>query len=122
LESLSTSLNYSSEQQKHIKLAINVIVPEFDFKDCDDLSRDNILIKNLKSKTNFDKQILANIEDTVYPSELIDKSSIMSNFDKQIAQEQDLVIQVPSVIPSNEKPFIKKRNVCLRTCLIVLGT
>jgi len=113
LETLSTSLYYSSEQQKQITLAINLIVPEFDFKDCDDLSRENVLIKSLKLKTNVDKQILANIEDTVYPSELIDKSSIMTNFDKQIAQEQNLVVEVPSVIPSNEKPFMKNRSVCL---------
>lgn len=95
MDELSTNIYYSSEQQFYIKKALNLLIPSFEFKHMKEKADRNPLLVELK--VPLKEKMYLNRQDTFYPSELVEKTKIIQNFEKQMEQEQNLMIQVPSI-------------------------
>ena len=109
LESLSKSNLFSSEQQNHIKLALNLIIQDFGFKNCVDLSATNPIFKALKYNNHEHIQMQnENKKEKKYSKEIIKKDIVMKNFDEQINFEAKTFVRVPSIIPIKENHQIKR--------------
>ena len=100
IETLANNLLFSSEQQDCIKNALNLVLPNFEFKDHIDFSASSPLMKNLKIKNSLN-QSKRNVNN-YYPKEMIDKNLIVKNFDKQISFEAKSLTSVPSIMPTDE--------------------
>lgn len=118
LDTLANNLLLSSEQQNYIKSALNLILPNFEFRDHIDFFASSPLLRNLKIR-NSTNQNKRNI-DNFYPKEMIDKKVIIENFDTQLLFEAKSLTSVPSIVPVDKRNVqfsnvqMKKNNQVLR--------
>ncbi|CAF0962023.1 unnamed protein product [Brachionus calyciflorus] len=105
LDDIASSISYSSEQQFYIKKALNSLIPSFEFKHMPISSSNNPLLAGLKEP--FDAKIMVDKE-TYYPTEMVSKTKIYENFEHQLKEEQNLMIEVPSIRSLSQSE--KKQN------------
>jgi hypothetical protein len=109
LDTLADNLHFSSEQQSCIKSALNLVLPNFDFKIFVDLYASSSLMRQLNIK-NSKERGERNVNN-FYPQEMINKDMMVENFDKQLAFEAKSLTKIPSIIPVDEQSLQEQNHV-----------
>ncbi len=107
LDALADNLHFSSEQQSCIKSALNLVLPNFEFKIFVDLFASSSLMRQLNIK-NSKERGERNVNN-FYPQEMINKDTMVENFDKQLAFEAKSLTKIPSIMPVDEQS-IQEQN------------